>query len=404
MGPRPSRAPSPDPNPWWKHSHFNFKVSERPKYVPGSGPPLAPISLMPPHDKEGIILDLVKVSGSLRYLVGYKDSGSQVGVKPQKILDWVSSRTLEDWEFQQTNLREKQRLETELPIIEAKEARRRKKLETLAQKQQEKSRAKAFKTPRTRKRKHLIATREEGFSLRQPTSPVIGSFPSDPNHPAKRPRPSEDVSITSPRRRSVYEGQPSLSKPVLDIPEAIAVDTASEDDDVALERQLRETSDRSGFATPINLEPYSMSVSTSPDPLETPLAKHKPSRATSDIFYDAPFTPTLSPRAMSLTRSPKLAGGKNLRRTGETSNRTSGDEEMEEDEYDIKGILDHEWRQADDGSIERYFYIDWEGNWDPTWEPEANVGLQAIEEYEEARRNERMRGNEQSWQINNENG
>ncbi|RFU26160.1 hypothetical protein B7463_g10164, partial [Scytalidium lignicola] len=362
MGPKSSRPLSSEAKPWWATSHFNFKLTERPKYVPGCGPPLAPISLMPPHDKDGIIFDLVNVSGSPRYLVGYKDGRSQVGVPPQHILDWVSSRTLEDWEFQQTNLREKQRLEEELPIIEAKEARRRKKLENKAAKQLEKSRVKKEKTPRSRKRKHIINTRDDGFALRRPSAPGMGLLPPDPSPPAKRYRLAEEISVTSPRRRSGYEGQPSLSIPMQGIVEPMAVDTGSEEDDlntptrVALERQLQATLDR-----PIssNNAMESISISTSPEPFEgsSAMLYPKSSSISTTRSDDAYFEPSLSSRPKSLAKSPRT-NNKYLimKEAAKINDIQSQNDEIEEDEYDIKGILDDEWRRAEDGTIERYFF------------------------------------------------
>jgi hypothetical protein len=42
--------------PYRDEAYFDFVVAERPKYTPGSGPPLAPISVLPPHDKDGYII------------------------------------------------------------------------------------------------------------------------------------------------------------------------------------------------------------------------------------------------------------------------------------------------------------------------------------------------------------
>ncbi|KAH8815489.1 hypothetical protein F5884DRAFT_747029 [Xylogone sp. PMI_703] len=392
MGPKPFRPLPSKEKPWWATSHFNFKLTERPKYVPGSGPPLAPISLLLPHDKEGMILDLVNVSGSPRYLVGYKRGHSQVGVKPQNILDWVSSRTLEDWEFQQTNLREKQRLEEELPIIEAKEARRLQKLEKLAAKKLEKSRVKTEKTPRSRKRKHVLHTREDGFSLRRPSVPGMGMLPQDPSPPAKRYRTAEDISVTSPRRRSEYEGQPSLSMPVPAVVEPIAIDTGSEEDE-ALAQQLQDTISTS--ASPFVHMLHPISISSSPEPLQALSAIYpKSSSMSTSRSDDAFYEPSLS-KPMSLAMPP--IAGNSFSNGPASSNEVASQDEENEDEFDIKGILNDEWRRAKDGTIERYFFIDWEGDWEPTWEPEANVGIQAIEEYEEMLK-KRLDG--QGWMIN----
>ena len=50
--------------------------------------------------------------------------------------------------------------------------------------------------------------------------------------------------------------------------------------------------------------------------------------------------------------------------------------------YAFKSILDH--RERDDGSLE--FKIDWVGNYDPSWQPRANIPEEAISRYLARRR------------------
>ena len=45
--------------PYRDEAYFDFVVAERPRYIPGSGPPLAPISVLPPHDKDSFIIKKV---------------------------------------------------------------------------------------------------------------------------------------------------------------------------------------------------------------------------------------------------------------------------------------------------------------------------------------------------------
>ena len=49
----------------------------------------------------------------------------------------------------------------------------------------------------------------------------------------------------------------------------------------------------------------------------------------------------------------------------------------EGDTYYFKKILDH--RERDDGTLE--FKLKWSGNWDPTWEPRANIPEESISRY-----------------------
>jgi len=64
------------------------------------------------------------------------------------------------------------------------------------------------------------------------------------------------------------------------------------------------------------------------------------------------------------------------------------DEDMEEDEYEVNGILGHEIRK-ENGKKQVYYLVDWVGDWDPTWEPAENIGQGAIEEYNLIRKNSR---------------
>lgn len=119
--------------PYRDESYFDFVVAERPTYIPGTGPPLAPISVLPPHDKDGIIIEKTFIQKELRYIVGYEDNPHlKVCVRPDRILDWVSSRTLETWESEDYAQKEKEREAIELPAILAREAAKRKRIEKLS--------------------------------------------------------------------------------------------------------------------------------------------------------------------------------------------------------------------------------------------------------------------------------
>src|ERR1700712_4749359 len=78
-------------------SHFDFVVAQRPRYIPGSGPEVEDPTIMPVHDKDGIIDGKLHLEGEkFRYVVTYKDKPHlRVSVQPDNILDWVSPRTFE---------------------------------------------------------------------------------------------------------------------------------------------------------------------------------------------------------------------------------------------------------------------------------------------------------------------
>jgi hypothetical protein len=97
---------------------FHLEVSYRPTYTRGSGPPMEPIAIMLPHDRLGVILDLVDYKGQLRYVVdpsGEYNQALRLGVQPEDILDHVSPRTLEEFERKRATaqVQEEQRKATE---------------------------------------------------------------------------------------------------------------------------------------------------------------------------------------------------------------------------------------------------------------------------------------------------
>jgi len=109
------------------HAHplqlaFDFVVAERAKYIPGSGPPLAPIGIMPEHDKDGIIEGLINIEGEVLYVVSYEHKPAlRMSVRAENLRDYVSSRTLEDWEWKQTRIRNKLEEETVDPRLSSRD-------------------------------------------------------------------------------------------------------------------------------------------------------------------------------------------------------------------------------------------------------------------------------------------
>ncbi|KAK3990383.1 hypothetical protein QBC44DRAFT_239391 [Cladorrhinum sp. PSN332] len=94
------------------------------KYVGGSGPPLAKTSLAPPHDSTGYIIDqfilptpanMTEHSRRLiHYHVGFTDlPAAKILVPCDKILDYVSPREYEDWEYKNFDQRMQERAQEE---------------------------------------------------------------------------------------------------------------------------------------------------------------------------------------------------------------------------------------------------------------------------------------------------
>lgn len=102
---------------------FHIPIRPRlPKYRPCSGPAPPRINLRPVHDSDAFIVDKVVLprghfhpSDNVRqrrcyYIIGWPDlPAARPVVDASKILDYVSPRTLEDWEYQDALRREEER-------------------------------------------------------------------------------------------------------------------------------------------------------------------------------------------------------------------------------------------------------------------------------------------------------
>ncbi|KAI0020197.1 hypothetical protein F4780DRAFT_384332 [Xylariomycetidae sp. FL0641] len=83
--------------------------SKPPPYRPGDGPPLAPLRIALEKDSDAFIVDKRVVPGppvngelklQLQYIVSWPDlPAAQVAIAATKIHDYVSPRTVEDWEY-----------------------------------------------------------------------------------------------------------------------------------------------------------------------------------------------------------------------------------------------------------------------------------------------------------------
>ena len=242
-----SSSPPQDLNAIWgmpqkNYSYFNFVVADRKKYVPGSGPPLQPITAALKHDKTGYIIDKVFFKTKLRYLVGFKDEPQlKVSVRPQNILEWVSEWEAEDWEERDYIQKEKEEVVRILPKILAKEAKRKRELE-------KESRESSVKID-GRKRKRTKSSVAQPLKKKVGTGrgrgrPPLVSFSSKMPSllgPGQRNQYSEKQiarPITSPKsQRRAGTGLAHIVDPLSDSNDSDSEDD-SEDTDTAINAQL----------------------------------------------------------------------------------------------------------------------------------------------------------------------
>lgn len=102
--PIPARKPSP-------RSKFTVAIRPRPKYVPGTGPALQPLRLLPSAASTGYIIERILLPSPgqaadgrslpkrMAYVVGWHDlPAASLLVPAMQILHYVSPRALEEWE------------------------------------------------------------------------------------------------------------------------------------------------------------------------------------------------------------------------------------------------------------------------------------------------------------------
>ena len=431
---RQSRPPMP---PAKRHIEFDFAVAKRPQYIPGLSLPLAPVLPMPSHDKDGYIIEEVVIYSELRYLVGYKEQPSlRVSVKLPNILDWVSPRALEQYHNKKADEQERRRKEIELPLIEAKEKREKKRLEKL-------SRDGLSSETQSRKRKH-------GLDALPSTSEKSDTKNSGrPFGPGRMNRSMEnEVSLISPKPFQHAQRQPSLSaaggtfsnQSVLDLDSDDEASTATE---IALASQLNVgknllasgLSSRSASNTlPIvakgNIRSRFVSklIDTSQEDSSSVLSvqgtphrrsHHLPpsilhgnsavagtsSRAALKVYKDLEHknrkSHTLTDKYSHSRKAPQsqtfkgahigLAGlsrgAAEVISDNESIKESKSQDSEDESEFEVECILNDEIRFTKDGKAETWYLIKWVGEWDDTWEPAENVGSGAIRDYEDQKRN-----------------
>jgi Chromo (CHRromatin Organisation MOdifier) domain len=407
---------------------FDFVVAERPIYIPGSGPPLAPVTVMPADDKDGIIQGEVKMDKQPRYIVSYEAHPYlRVSVKPQNILDWVSPRTLEDWEFAKTQAEDQAERDELLPKIAAREQRKK-----LKEQGGETSRGTdGPKKTWSRKRK-------------RPPTPEPPSR-SGTSGRKRKGLEEQDTVDASPRR-------PSLSTPVrqrgladlLDLDDSEDEDSFAEETAELLDRQLNGTPGRSKLTVEV-----SRSATTSPEP--QPLEMKKPKKPTVPTFdrretrsasisstpgkgretrsastsgpssrhasvaatssrearaiYEklerksraksSALTKTYSYSGKPPSSSQRLVAANHPKHSTPKRKKSATPKPVEKDddesEYEVDAILADEYRMDKEGPV-LWYLIKWVGDWDNTWEPAENVGTDAIKEYKakKAAEQERM--------------
>lgn len=343
---------------------FSFEVDERPAYAPNSGPPLLPISLAPPDDAEWIVNDQVVYptvgDGLPRLIVAHKTAPAiHVVVDPRNILDYVSQRNLENfsWQAYKSDAEEAERLR--------------------------------FEEVLSRDAQPDDANREQSAHLK--------ASKKRQGRPDKAPQ----IPYIRLRTGSLSNTSPQKGRGMLDILDSITDSEIEEDDDfdeLALDRQpsgrpLLHLSPQNGRTSGLSAGPAQTNgVSSTRKPDSRGNARKSSFQPKSSSLLSQKkniFSSARPPRAPLITDSNEedekdddidILDARAL--SGELGEPV---DVMDEQDFIINAILGEEIRVIN-GRKTLYYLIDWEGDWDHTWEPANNVSAPAKAEWEQLKR------------------
>lgn len=333
------------------------EVAFRPRYTRGSGPPMAPIRPQPAGGNDAIVISKEwNTDGQLEHIVVNPSPlltpHFRLAVRPDKILEHVSRRTFEEFEFQ------------EAKTTEAAERSEEDRLMRIMKRRQ------AHKAARRRPPRSFVDTDDMPRDVLQP--PVARPRGRPRKVPIMKPKAEEqqhvvglehlDIALAqlTATKEDVEDGSPG-SQPSLVHRKSVSY-TGRNDMDMMI-----------GMLGPSKRLVDSLAGQESSSNSRSPhveretgiILQRMPPKPTKEVRRDTKSTATLFTRPSKTTRmTPPMSI-------------------MAEDvksEYAVEQILDHKKRIVK-GKVKQYFQVDWKGDWDPTWEPEANVSKVLIEEY-----------------------
>ncbi|KAK4249498.1 hypothetical protein C7999DRAFT_12711 [Corynascus novoguineensis] len=376
------------------------------KYVPGSGPPPPQISLVPPRDSTAYIIDQLILPTDrdmtptsrrlIYYQVGFTDIPTVKLLIPcNKVLDYVSPRELEDWEYR--NLEKK---EEERACLLAGRQRAGLKNKKPCRPSNISMEDTGVKVLNAADETLLLAQQVGGPSLSTPQKRKFGQMPDNGEVGEPSSTESDDAAIC---RKP--QGRKS------------SVDLAFEDDLVLDSECMNQPAPHSG--TLFSETPSRASSLAHPlrDLLPPRPATPQPSSATSlelagptlgntpstsaetHLAWAQAFSRQKQPENSGTTEDSSIASGSSAKKRKERNPNGRGSlqkqqqakkqkvkqgDELLTDEWEVKELLDDQWFVEQGIKVHRYLVV-WEGNWpenqNPTWEPAENIQEKLITQY-----------------------
>lgn len=407
-------------------------------YVPGSGPPLRPISLLPAGDSTAYILERVLLpspgpapSGKplpkrMAYLIGWRDLRAASMVVPaMQVLEYVSPRTLEEFEakLEQEVDDEKEKLRDEFKSgLEAPQQKKKKKRGRPPAHSQIKSAVVAepvAETPTPMKPRH----KKGGISLSTPQKSRLADFEwlsEDEGSPSRQiaeeqfqslhgflPEPEESSHVAGDTNDALATRD--LAHPVRGAPQASLIHIAGSDTAKQKQPSASPYPEFPGIKTPVfadggvqtlatskhSLPPVALSVDESnwgKQPLYLPPSSSAPSvvQTVQAVQKQAEIQNPLINFGEGAKVDQKPKQSKKRPRSEVEGAKT---EAQEDNGWVVERIEDVEYYEVDGIGLVRYFKVSWEGDWPPdqkkTWEPEENIPPNLVRNFFKNSRNKR---------------
>ncbi|KAK6864543.1 hypothetical protein PG995_001071 [Apiospora arundinis] len=362
-------------------SKIEIPLSTKPRpYRRGDGPPLAPLTLALSNDSYGFIADKFvrplehrPQKLQMHYLVRWSHlPAAALAVPATQILDYVSSRVLEDYEYQ-LSLEEDQLAEEELAKTRRKQARGRptnppkpaeshSKPTTVTKKRGRPRRSDFQPTPSLLSREHV-------------EPPVVASPPPLATTPKKVTKPS----LSTPQKAfaPVVDADDLAEELTSGVEFTSSVDDEEVDLDEALTQQLARNNEYdSGADETAVIQQLSQhnEYDASADEPAVPSSGFTPAGRAVGSWGSLKHPRSPEPES---TTTPASAHRKKRRKL-------STPKPQLEPTWEVKRLEGHRIFDMH-GQPVRFFKVRWEGNWppgeNPSWEPEENLPPGLVKQY-----------------------
>ncbi|KAL6912857.1 hypothetical protein FSST1_010617 [Fusarium sambucinum] len=427
-------------------------VTARPKdYIPGKGPELQRISLLPPQDSTAYILERIILPSPglaadgnplprrMTYIVAWHDlPAAQLLVPAMDILEYVSPRELEEWEFANTEeqmdkVTEKEQTQTG----DAPKPRRRgrppkhSKIETavVAAPNDDDNAvqrgAMTIATPTKNRLKDFEGLSDEDAAPAQLQWETTGESAGTDDQGLSGGGDSDGFGSTRAGAQtdqlrdsgSQYHGSKQNQPPVIEIessssatssrqstPKVTATKSASKGKRRADKPkkktaingalnglQVTESTPESIWS-PQETVTYSNSGVETPDPEPSPVTARLVEEAAS--MQNKKFKkPKSEKSSKSESKTPKVSQPPPQQDPLQSTEQPEEPDEPEEPDWEVKRIEGMEMFEVEGGDLVRHFKVRWEGDWppdqNPTWEPESNLPDELVRRYLKNRKRKR---------------